>query len=171
MNHKFQFKSIKAKIVVLLSVILVAVCGGLGLISYFVASSGLNANINESLLKVTEQGAIVVENKIETYYSELNALASNKIFRDITANKAEITTLLKKEAKNRGHVDMCISDKNGDGYNAKETTVNISDRDYFQKAIKGNNNISDPLVSLVDKSIIVIYTVPLKNDNNEVVGV
>lgn len=166
-----KFKSIKVKILVSLSIIIVTVCGGLGLISYLIASSGLNATINESLLKVTEQGAYAVENKIETYYSELNALSSNKIFMDTTANKDEIIALLQKEVKDRGHLRLGVSDKNGDVYTTEGTTTNISDRDYFIKAINGDNAISDPLISKTDGTMALIIAVPIKNDSNEVVGV
>ena len=41
---------------------------------------------------------------------------------------------------------------------------------YFQKALSGKSNVSDPIVSKIDGSVVVVYAVPIKN-NNEIVGV
>ena len=166
-----KFKSIKVKILVSLSIIIVTICVGLGLISYLIASSGLNATLNESLLKITEQGTNVLENKIEGFYSELNALANNKLFMDTTANKDEIMAILQKEVKNRGHIRIGVSDINGDVYTTEGKTTNILDRAYFQKAIKGDNAISDPLIGSIDGTVVIMIAVPLRNDSNEVIGV
>ena len=78
--------------------------------------------------------------------------------------------ILLEEGKRMGSIRMTIIDKNGDGKNTDGTTTNLKDRIYFQKALSGESNVSDPIVSKVDGSVVVVYAVPIKN-NNEVVGV
>jgi len=78
--------------------------------------------------------------------------------------------ILLKEVKRSGNLKMGIADINGDVKFTNGKSVNISDRAYFKNALGGESNVSDPLVSKSDGSIIVVYAVPVKN-NNEVVGV
>ncbi|SQB01716.1 methyl-accepting chemotaxis sensory transducer [Clostridium beijerinckii] len=49
-------------------------------------------------------------------------------------------------------------------------TSNVKDREYFKKAMNGVSSVSDPLINKTDGSLLVIYAVPIKY-NNEIVGV
>ncbi|MES9144016.1 cache domain-containing protein, partial [Cutibacterium acnes] len=65
---------------------------------------------------------------------------------------------------------MGIADKNGDIKYTDGKSANIKERDYFINALAGTTNVSDPIVSKVDGSIVVVVATPIMN-NNEVVGV
>jgi methyl-accepting chemotaxis protein len=167
----FQFKSIKTQITAAVVTIVAIVCIGLAICAFFTASAGLKANVDESMQKVVGQGATVVKERINNYFSELNALASNRIFQDVTVNKTEIITLLKKVAAERGHGNMSVSDVSGNGLRMDGKITQITDRDYFIKALQGENAISDPIISKTTGKIVVVIAAPIKNDQDQVVGV
>ncbi|WP_243124410.1 cache domain-containing protein [Clostridium sp. AWRP] len=65
---------------------------------------------------------------------------------------------------------MSIVDTNGNLQNTDGTTANLKERLYIQKALSGKSNVSDPLISKNKSDVVVMYAVPIKN-NNEIVGV
>jgi methyl-accepting chemotaxis protein len=167
----FRFKSIKTQITTLVVMIVAVVCIGLAVSAFLTASAGLKANLNDSLQKIAAQGVTVVNERIKNYFSELNALASNRIFQDVDVNKTEILTLLKKVAAERGHGNMSVVDAGGNGLRMDGKTTQIADRDYFIKAMQGQNAISDPMISKTTGKIVVVIAAPIKNDQGQVVGV
>jgi methyl-accepting chemotaxis protein len=171
MKSGFKFKSIKTQITASVVMIVAAVCIGLAIIAYFIAAAGLRANLNDSLQEIAVQGANVVSERLNNYYSELNVLAENNLFQDLNANRAEITALLKKVVETRGHVSLLVADAHGDAYRMDGTTLQIGDRDYFSKALQGQNAVSDPMISKSTGKMVIIFAAPLKNAQNQVSGV
>ncbi|MEG2214148.1 MAG: diguanylate cyclase [Oscillospiraceae bacterium] len=49
-------------------------------------------------------------------------------------------------------------------------SINISEREYFKRAMRGETNISDPLTSVVNGKESIIIAVPIQNDS-ETIGV
>ncbi len=146
MKLNFTLKSLMAKITAYISLIVIVVCAGLAVISYTLASSALSNSVEDSLLKITAQGAATVEERINGFYSQLDALSSNELFKDYNANKTEIEALLSKLNKQWGYKDLFVADKSG---LAIKNNLDISARDYFKKAVAGSNAVSDPLVSKI----------------------
>ncbi len=168
MKLNFTFKSLMAKLTAYISLIVLVVCASLGVISYTLASSALTDSVDESLLKITNEGAAKVEERLNGYYRQLNALASNGLFKDYNENKMELESLLTKLNKEWGYTDLFVADKSGISY-AK--SIDISARDYFKKAAAGSNAISDPIISKADNTMQIFIAVPIKNDSGNVISV
>jgi methyl-accepting chemotaxis protein len=172
MKLGFQFKSIKIQITVSVLLIVAAVCIGVAAVANSKASDGLKATLDASMQEVIVQAANMVHERIKNYYSELNALATNRIFRDGQyANRTDIRALFKEVAATRGHLDMFVADRQGNTYSMSGGKTNIADRDYFQKALQGQNVVSDPIVSKATGKVIIIFAVPVKSDQEQISGV
>jgi methyl-accepting chemotaxis protein len=173
MKTGFKFKSIKTQITASVVMIVAVVCIGLAIVAYFTASAGLKTNLDESLQKIVAQGANAVNDKFTNYYNELGALASTKIFKsgDYTANRTEIAALLKQVVEDRGHVSLLVADAQGNAVRMDGSTIQIGDRDYFAKAMQGQNAVSDPMLSKSTGKLVIIFSVPIKNYQNQVIGV
>jgi methyl-accepting chemotaxis protein len=167
----FQFKSIKTQITAAVVVIMTLLCVGLGVIAYITASAGLRANMEDSMQKIVAQGANAASSRVSKYYSQLNALARLKLFQDINANKDELMSLLKQVVADNKHVNMTVVDSNGDGWNTDGATVHIGDREYFTKAMRGEDTISDPLISKTTGTLVTIQAAPIKNAQDQIIGV
>jgi methyl-accepting chemotaxis protein len=168
----FKFKSIKTQIAVSVVLIVTAVCVGLAVVAYNIAAAGLKANMNNSMQKVVQQGINVVTNKLSNYYSELSALASTKILKNgaFTANRAAITALMKQVVEGRGHISLLVADAQGNAIRMDGSTLQIGDRDYFIKAMQGQDAVSDPMISKSTGKLVTIFAVPIKNHQNQVIG-
>jgi methyl-accepting chemotaxis protein len=168
----FGFKSIKNQITVAVLLIIAVVCIGLAAISNYNAGKGLKSVIDSSMQEIVTQTARMVNERINNYYCELNALATNRIFQDGNyANRPDIVALLKKVVEARGHYSMFIADRQGIACDKDGKSVNISGREYFTKALQGENAVSDPIVSRADGKIIIVFAAPVKNEQGRIVGV
>lgn len=168
MKKQFGFKSIKAQILAFLSLIVLIICVGLALVSYNIASSTLLKNTEESMVKIAQQGATTVDERVKGYYNQLNALAKDNLFLDPVTNKAEIVSRLNKLAGEWGCLELLLADRSG---TVISNNVNISDGDYFQKALAGQNAISNPIINKTDNTMHIFVTAPVKNSGGGVVGV
>jgi len=163
-------KSIKTKLLVFLGLLIGAICIGLGVISFVNSSNALTSNLGKTLPKIAEQAANNIVGRIEGQLSSLEVMAASNDIKNLKNPWENKVPILLAEVERSGSIKMGIADKNGDVKYTDGKSSNVSDRDYFKKALSGKDNVSDPLISKVDGSIVIVYAVPIKN-NNEIVGV
>lgn len=164
-------KSIKAKLIVFLALLIGGICIGLGILSFINSSKALTSNLGKTLPKIAEQAATKIQASIEGQLNVLEVVATRDDIKDSANSWENKMPILLKEAKRNGNIKMGIADKNGAAKFTDGIDLNVADREYFKKAIAGDENVSDPLVGKADNSIILVYAVPIINNNNEVVGV
>ncbi len=163
-------KSIKTKVIVYIGGLLLLVCVGFGVISYTTSSKALLTSVEESLPQLALQTAKVIESRVQGQLSNLESLANNDTIQDTGANWEKKLHILNDEIDRNKYTRIGIADKNGKLLYSDGSNVDISDIDYFKKAMSGEKSVTDPIVSKVDGSLALIYAVPIKN-NNQVVGV
>lgn len=163
-------KSIRAKLIVFLGLLIGSICVGLGIISLINSTKALQSNLSKTLPRIAEQTASSVQGKVDGQLNALEAIAAMPEIKDVNNSWENKSTILLDQAKRMGSIKLSIVDKNGDAKGTDGTTVNVKDRDYYQKALAGKSNVSDPLIGKLTGSVEVKYAVPIKN-NNEVVGV
>jgi len=163
-------KSIKTKMIIQLGALILIICIGSGIISYFIANNALVDNVNSTLPEIATQTASSVEQKINGDLLVLESLASREDIANPSSPYEKKLEIFKAEATRLGYIKMGISDLKGDVMFSDGKSSNITDREYFQKAKSGSKNISDPLIGKTDGSIILAYAVPVKF-NNTMVGV
>lgn len=163
-------KSIKGKLIVFLSLLIGVICIGLGLLSFINSSNALRLNIGKTLPKIAEQEASSIQARVEGQLSLLEDIASKDDIMNSNNSWQDKITFLLNEIKRTNGIRMGIADRDGEIRNTDGTTANIKDRKYFKDALSGKSNVSDPVISKTDGSIVIVYSVPIKN-NNEIVGV
>ncbi len=166
-------KSLRTKIVVLMSSMLILVCAGLGGISYYDASVSLAKNTQDMLTKLADEGARTFEARVLSQFNSLEIIAASDAMLSIKgsgSDMAEIKALIAKETSRLGHIRMAVVDPEGKATYQDGKNEDISGQDYFQKAIKGERAMSDPMKSEVDGTIVMVYAVPIKI-GNETAGV
>lgn len=163
-------KSIKAKLIVFLGLLIGTICIGLGIVSLINSSKALVSNVGKTLPKIAEQTANNVEGRIGGELHTLEAIASRTDIKDPNVPWESKMPILLEEVKRNGSLKLGIVDKNGEAKNTDGKTAQIKDRVFFQNALAGKSNVSDPIISKTDGNVVVVYAVPIKN-NNEIVGV
>lgn len=163
-------KSIKTKIVVYLGVLLLLVCAGLGILSYITAASALTEDSEEALARIADTAAKVIESRTIDQLNSLSIIASMEKIRDMNGSMDVKLDIFNEQIKSFGSIRMGIANKDGKLTSTNGKTTDIKDRDYFIQALSGKMATSDPIVSGIDGSVVIINAVPIKN-GGEVVGV
>lgn len=131
-------------------------------------SNKLYNTADQTLQEIVNQQTYVFNSKIEAEMLAIKILAESLV----TSNDlADITITKLERLQSKSEYDhLVVIDKNGNAVNEKGEKVNLSHREYFQKALLGETNISTPLESVfVDDTMIAIAT-PLIYQN-EIIGV
>jgi signal transduction histidine kinase len=163
-------KSIKTKLIVFLGLLIVVICIGLGTASFINSSKALNSNLGKTLPTIAEELASSVQGRIEGQLNLLESIAARNEIKDPNNSLENKIQLLLAEAKRNGSINMAIIDKDGNSVNTQGQGVNITDRVFFQNALSGKSNTSDPIVSKTSGAVVVVNAVPIIY-NNKVVGV
>lgn len=164
-------KSIRLKIILSLSCLLLVVCVGIGCSSNYLAFKALTSFASMQLTELAKQGAIVVEKALDEQWSTLEVLALDDEISDPDSPWKEKSKVLQEEKKRSGVLDVSFAYPDGNTKNTNGQSVNIGDRDYFKKAIKGERAVSDPIEDKTRPGeMIITYAVPVKQ-NNTITGV
>ncbi|MFD3158065.1 methyl-accepting chemotaxis protein [Haloimpatiens sp. FM7330] len=165
-----KIKSIKTYMIVCFGILLVGVCAGLGFISEQNAQKALTNTVNLTLKETVKQASVAMETAVKNQMNALEQMGQNDKIADEKISIEEKLQILSRESKRSGHLRMGIFDKNGSAKFTNGTESSLGDREYFQKALSGITNVTDPFVSKVDGSVVIVYAAPIKK-NNKVVGV
>jgi len=162
-------KSIKTKMIINIGILLLAVCAGLGLVSYISAADAVMSQANQSLKELTHQGADKVSTKINLTLNALEAVALLKEIRGITETTGdEARATILNETERSGYLAMGIVQQDG---SIEGSDTNVKDSDYFKLAMEGKSNVSDPIINKETGDMSIIYAVPIKDDGDKVISV
>lgn len=165
-----QFKSIRLKMIVIFTTIMAVATVGLGILAVARSNNNLTVDVHDDLemLAISEAKYIAAIRDAELKY--LEGLAENSLILDSRVSHAEKVRFFEKEAQRAGYLAYALADMSGKAvtFDAQASTIDITTRDYFQRAIKGESNASDLLISAVTGSPVIIYAVPIYNNGNQV---
>jgi len=163
-------KSIKTKLLLVTTVLVTAVIIGVSAFSLIMAANALENTNNQMMEVIVNESAMVVESRISEQLSLIEMIASREEIMDQTLPVEEKLAGLSKIIEDKDYIKMGIADLNGTMVFSNDSTTDVSDREYFKKALQGEANASDPLMSKTEGIIVVVYAVPILQ-NNKVVGV
>jgi len=163
-------KSFAAKLVLIICLILVIVSSTLGVAGYFYAAKAVQDEVDDTLRELATTGSLLIRKNLDTHLRALEIIADIDHFADVKDNSPEKNEILQKEVQQGGYQFMLFADASGKAKTTVGTELDISDRDYFRSALQGQAAVSKPIVSKLDRSIIIVFAVPIRN-NNQVVGV
>ena len=142
----------------------------IGAITYFLSLPRLKENVYQGFARTAQIQNDSIENWITGIQEDMNVIASAERIRSMDPVKAkEALDSYVKEWPNYEGIFVL----GPDGItiaNSNEGVLDLSTRDYFKKAIKGEANISPPVISRNSGIVSVIFAVPV-NQGDQVVGV
>lgn len=167
---KLKIKSITILISLFFGILILLICLGFGAGTYFNTHAALKSSVDENLMELAKADAKIITEKINTQLNSLQALAENPLIKGSDITLEEKLKLLQTEVERSGHKTIMLADTNGMATHTTGDVVDIHDRDYFIKALSGENAVSDPIISKTDGSVVVVFAVPIKQDD-KVTGV
>ncbi len=164
-------KSVKTKFILIVSFLLLVVSAAFGIGAYITSYNALINTTKSALTEISHQGANTVAKALDEQWNALEVLAAEDRIASPDITLLEKLEGLKSETKRSGSTSIAVIDADGNTLSAAGKTVSVKERAYFQKAMKGERAISDPVVDKTDATrMIVVYAVPIKW-NGQVVGV
>ena len=157
------------KIALYVAILVMILSSTLGIISYKLSSDSLVSQSEKSLTGLVDVGSVRIKDLVNSRLGLLQEIANRARTQsmDITIQRES----LKADIERLGFLDFAILTPDGTAtYILGETTADLSDRAYVKKALSGEANLSDVIISKVTNEAVLMYAVPIKNGDN-VVGV
>ena len=130
--------------------------------SYQAARNMMLKDLRHSAFLEVQRGGAEIEEWLHLRQVEVQTLANTSTVRSLNWSVAE--PYLKAEVKRINEFFLFqLATPDGSYSNTKvgRTNKNIRDRDYFQKAIAGKNNISDPFISRSTGISLIAISTPI----------
>ena len=140
---------------ILLSSVIIA-----GVFIYY-SSSIIITQQEESAMALAKEGAKRVDAFLMMRLELLNELALNDEMKSMDWERQK--QFLTREMERLDYLDMAVVLPDGTAKYASGETSNLGDREYVQKAFKGNKNVSDVLISKVTGKPVVMIAVPIQS--------
>lgn len=163
---KIRFRGIKAKIIFYFSVLILASSFVLGYISVKQASEAVINEAEKTLEALSRDAVKLTESRVEAKIRllEMIALSDNMD----TMNWELQQPILQKQVKNTDFLDLAVVRPDGNAYYSEGNVSDLGDREYIKKALNGEMNVSDLIVSKVTNEVVLMYAVPIKSNGNVV---
>ena len=168
-----KLNSLKAKLMLLLILIVVFSNGALGFMAYTMSKRGLEDSVEKTLTSVAEKVSGQIAQILEREFHMLDVLANMSVLQDPYVSTEEKTALVFGATRTDSHYEnIAFYDASGVSITGDGVKLNFSDREYFKRAMAGEHFVSDPTISPVNNKLLMFYSVPVYNlEHTEVIGV
>ena len=162
----FNFHSIKTKMILLLGSIILVFSVGMGLMSYYISSKALIGNLNQMLPEMAKESALLLESNMKSNFNSLDSIIYH--LKDAKLTKEQRATKLKIYETRGKYLLLGIADLEGVLTTSGEKEINIKEQEFYQKALAGDQAVSEPLQDMLgisgisQDSLIVVYAMPIK---------
>ena len=160
-------KSIKYEIIIkvcsltLVAILVFATYGSLS------SKKFIQEEVEKALEIYVQTNSKYMETITQNHFDFLDTLSNRRILDDNTPWEQKVDAV-QKEMKKMGYARMFLVNREGEAtsFTNEKTTTNVSQRDYFQKALAGQANFSEVIISSVSGEAIMVVATPVyRNDN------
>ncbi len=162
-------RSIRAKLTITILVIVLMALGTLGGLNYWKARQIISDNISTDMTEMAVNSAGNVSAWLESRKGELTMIAAAPAVKggDLAAIVPYLTNATKANAVYDG---INYATPAGVAYSWTGTIFSVADRSYFQRAMRGETAVSDPLVARDTGHLVTAVAIPVKVEG-QVAGV
>ena len=163
--------SLKNKLIFIFGALITIAAGIEGLFAVRIARKAVMEKIEAHLIDKATDTAEIIDGRINAMFQFLEGIARTPILRDNSLSYQEKTAYLTKEATFNDRIkELDITDKNGNFY-YEGGSVNVSDREWFQKALSGGKIVTEPYIERATGTLVMTFAVPVFDSAHTVVGV
>lgn len=164
----FNIKSIKTKLVVSFSLLILLSTLGIGFISIQQASKAITKEAEIGLIIAAEDSAKLIASQVDIQRKTIEMLS---VREDIQGMDWEVQqVILQQQLEKTNFLDIAVVTPDGTARYSDGTISQLGDREYIIQALAGNMWVSDIIISRVTNSIVLMYAAPIEKDG-KVVGV
>ena len=164
--------SIRYKLIIIFGLLIAAASTIEIVLAVRTARKAVTEKVETHLIDKATYTAELIDARVTAFFQFFEGIARTPILRDPALSYQEKTAYLKKEAAFNARIHkMNLCDMKGTRYTERGQTLDVSDRDFFIAAAKGKNFVAEPLVSRLDGAFVVVFAVPIYDDNHTIIGV
>ena len=154
-------KGLQTKLTVIILVIFLVALGALGGLNYWKARQIISEKITKDMAEQAVNSAGDVGDWLEARKAEMMVMAVTPVV--LEGNSVAIVPFLANVVKqNSAYNSIGYADLSGASYVSTGTPSNVKEREFFQRAVKGEISISDPLVARSTGQLVVTIGIPVK---------
>jgi methyl-accepting chemotaxis protein len=155
-------KSIKTKLILFSTILVLSVTLSIGIIAISIASKALQKEAEYSLLLIAQESARLTKSRVDAMVSTLSMISKKS---ELAEMGWEVNlNLLSEELTKTDFIDLGYILPNGYTYYTDGTVRLMSDRSYVKEALAGNPKVSDVIISRVTRKPEIEATVPVYKD-------
>ena len=164
--------SIRYKLILIFGILIEAAGITEGLLATKIARTAVSEKIEAHLTDKATDVAEIIDGRLTSFIQFLEGIARMPMFRDETLSYREKTAFLKREvAYNDVLRDAAITDMDGNLYSLDGRKIAASDRNWVQAGMQGKSFITEPYFSRTNDQMIITFSVPIYDNNHQIVGV
>ncbi len=131
------------------------------------SSDVVTSEAEKSLTSLTSEATNFTQSRIELQMRSLEMISFMQGINSMDWNKQQ--SILIEQLKNTSFMDIAVVKPDGNAYYSDGTISQLGDREYVVKALNGEKNVSDVIISRVTNSAVLMYAVPITRDG-KIVG-
>ncbi|SFH99166.1 methyl-accepting chemotaxis sensory transducer with Cache sensor [Tindallia magadiensis] len=161
--------NLSKRIILYMALLILLVAGGLGLTAMRFSAGMVTNQAEEMLSGLAHDGAELVSEGITLRLEVLQEVAMRDSVRTMDFETQQ--EALAPHVERLGFMDFGIVTPDGTAtYVMEDNTAELGDRNYVQRALAGEQNTSDVIISRVINQPVLMYAVPIFDANERVVG-
>ena len=164
--------SIRNKLVLIFGILILVAGSAECMLAVSTAHKAVAEKVEDQLIDKTDDIAKVIDSRLTAFFQFMEGVSRMPVLRDSSLSFTERAQSLSNEAEKNSKIEYFgLCDMQGIRYNTDGTTLMMSDRDWFKNASQGKDFISEPLFSRVTNKLQIIIAVPVRNNDDSIIGV
>ena len=164
--------SMKKKLVIIFGLLIMAAGFVEGIFAIHTARKAVTEKVETHLIDKAKDTAEIVDGRISTFLQLLEGIAKEPILKDPTVSYHEKVDYLQSETDSNEKIEQLnLYGLSGVRTDGDGTVVDVHDRDWFKAASAGNKFISEPILSRSLNKVVIIFALPLYDNNKNKLGV
>ena len=163
--------SMRNKLLIIFGLLILAAGLVEGLLAVSTARKAVTEKVETHLIDKAMDVAEIIDGRVTAFFQFLEGIARMPALYDSSYSYSEKISFLQKEASFNDRIkELNITDKNGNFY-YPGGSVNVSDREWFQKALLGKRFVTEPYIERAGGTLVITFAIPVFDSTRTIAGV
>ena len=169
---KKKIFSIRKKLLIFFASIVFIAVAAQGIIGAIMSRKAILEKVEAHLTDKAKDTAALIDAMVYAFLNFVSSASRASELRDIDTPYSDKIAYLKKEAAfNPRIIEFSITDINGKCHALDGRIFDVNDREWFKKALAGEQFVSEPYSSKADGTLVNTISVPVYDYENKIIGV
>ncbi|WP_416886625.1 methyl-accepting chemotaxis protein [Marinospirillum sp.] len=158
--------SVSRKLMLIFFVLLFAVSASLGALAIWQSTKAVHEQVEQGLVNIAHNAAEVVQSRMQMHLASVSELARHPDLLTLSDTSLHELT---QATQRLGYLGMGWVTPQGVAHYPEGNTADLANRDYIQRALAGEANVSDVIISRVINKPVIMLAAPIRDASTQVV--